>query len=157
MRDNLLRNSVYIDESNGYAMLYAPDNPRAKNNKGLLVKRCILVAEKAIGKYLPKKAVVHHVDENKLNDLPSNLVICEDENYHRLFHRRARIVKAGGNPEIQQLCSTCNVVRNHCWFRKVKGYYSLYRTECTECEAKSALKRLHRKKSLESSAQGSSS
>jgi hypothetical protein len=48
----------------------------------------VKIAEKALGHPLPKGAVVHHFDENKKNDKPSNLVICPDAKYHRLLHRR---------------------------------------------------------------------
>jgi HNH endonuclease len=50
----------------------------------------VLVAEKALGKPLPKGAIVHHVDGNTLNNAPSNLVICQDQAYHCLLHKRQR-------------------------------------------------------------------
>lgn len=50
----------------------------------------ILVAERALGKRLPKGAVVHHVDENRANNAPHNLVICPDRKYHFLIHQRMR-------------------------------------------------------------------
>jgi len=50
----------------------------------------VLVAEKALGKSLPKGAVVHHVDEDKQNNDPRNLVICPNQAYHNLLHKRIR-------------------------------------------------------------------
>jgi hypothetical protein len=57
----------------------------------------ILVAEKAMGKRLPNGAVVHHVDENRLNNAPSNLVVCSRA-YHILIHARMKAMAACGNP-----------------------------------------------------------
>ncbi len=58
----------------------------------------IVIAEKALGKPLPKGAEVHHFDENKLNNDPRNLVVCPNRAYHALLHKRMRALKACGNP-----------------------------------------------------------
>lgn len=50
----------------------------------------IVVAEKALGKRLPPGAIVHHVDEDKLNYAGTNLVICPNQAYHMLIHQRMR-------------------------------------------------------------------
>jgi hypothetical protein len=67
----------------------------------------VLVAEKALGKPLPKGADVHHVDGNKWNNANSNLVICQDRAYHGLLHKRARVLRAGGDPNTQRICCHC--------------------------------------------------
>lgn len=54
----------------------------------------IIKAEKALGKKLPKGAIVHHVDEDKGNNENSNLVICPDHAYHMLIHARTRKYEA---------------------------------------------------------------
>jgi len=48
------------------------------------------IAEQALGKPLPKGALVHHADGNALNNDPENLVICPDNAYHNLLHKRLR-------------------------------------------------------------------
>lgn len=49
------------------------------------------LAEKALGKSLPKGAVVHHMNKKKWdNHTPFNLVICPDQAYHLLIHRRMK-------------------------------------------------------------------
>lgn len=67
----------------------------------------IAKAEKALGRSLPRGAEVHHVDGVKWNNANSNLVICQDSAYHALLHMRARVVKAGGNPDAQKWCHGC--------------------------------------------------
>ena len=78
--------------SQGYAKVCAHDHPRRDCN-GRVFKH-ILVAEKALGKPLPDKAVVHHSNGSRNS---GTLVICQDENYHKLLHRRMRAYKACGH------------------------------------------------------------
>ena len=75
-----------IDKASGYRVF----NKKAEH---------IIVAEKALGKPLPVGAVVHHMDENKLNNTPSNLVICQDAKYHNLIHQRMRAYDACGHAD----------------------------------------------------------
>ena len=53
------------------------------------------IAERVLGKPLPKGVEVHHVDEDKSNDSNDNLVICQDRAYHRLLHKRRREMLRG--------------------------------------------------------------
>ena len=66
----------------------------------------IHIAEKALGRPIPKGARVHHADENKLNNDPSNLVICPDHSYHMLLHKRIRAMQATGDPNMRK-CVIC--------------------------------------------------
>ncbi|SDH25414.1 HNH endonuclease [Nitrosomonas sp. Nm132] len=49
----------------------------------------VLIAEKAIGRKLRKGEVVHHIDCDKTNNNPSNLMICTT-GYHMQLHARMR-------------------------------------------------------------------
>jgi len=78
----------------GYVMLYVPDHPRAQSN-GYVLEH-VVIAEKVLGKPLPAKSRIHHHDENKRNN-HNNLVLCEDDAYHFLLHKRMRALAECGN------------------------------------------------------------
>ena len=94
----------------------------------------ILVAERALGRLLPEGAQVHHVDGNPRNNVPSNLVICQDMAYHKLLHYRTRIVKAGGNPNTDKICCECRRVKPLTDFHAMRSNLSSGRQSiCREC------------------------
>ncbi len=95
-----------VKYARGYLRRYAPDHPRV-DSSGRVADH-ILVAEKALGCYLPLKVEVHHVNENKSDNRNCNLVICEDSAYHKLLHIRMRVLKAGGDPNTHKLCNRCH-------------------------------------------------
>jgi hypothetical protein len=76
----------------GYALVHAVDHPKA--DKDGYVREHVLVAERALGKFLPPGAMVHHVNEVKADNRGANLVICENHAYHQLLHRRMRKLEA---------------------------------------------------------------
>jgi hypothetical protein len=67
-----------------------------------------LVAERVLGKKLPTKAVIHHVDKNGFNNNLSNLVICENQAYHKFLHKRQDALRACGNKNWIK-CNTCGI------------------------------------------------
>jgi hypothetical protein len=75
------------NDPRGYVEVYAPCHPRAHD---VHVREHILLAEKALGKPLPPKATIHH---HNLEDL----VICQDQAYHMLLHRRTRAYYSSGH------------------------------------------------------------
>ena len=111
-----------------HATKYRPSHPRASASG--CVYAHVVVAEAALGRLLPDGCEVHHVDENPRNNAPNNLVICQDAAYHKLLHARARIVRAGGNPDSDRVCSTCRGVKATADFnRSARGF----QTQCREC------------------------
>jgi len=90
---------------NGYVQVRV-DHEHPRSVAGGYVPEHILVAEKALGKPLPARAVVHHFNENPGDNSNTNLIICEDECYHRTLHRRQRAQAACGNPQYLK-CGYC--------------------------------------------------
>lgn len=82
---------------NGYKLIHTNGKQRLEH---------VLVAEKALGKKLPEGALVHHVDRNKLNNDPRNLVVCPDDAYHRLLHQRQDALDACGHAHWRR-CRYC--------------------------------------------------
>lgn len=81
----------------GYVYALASGHPSV-NSRGYVPEH-ILVCEKALGKYLPLQAVVHHVNKNTADNLPSNLVVCQDNAYHLYLHQRQRAFDACGHTD----------------------------------------------------------
>jgi hypothetical protein len=81
--------------ASGYVRIFMPEHPRAMGI-GYVFEH-ILIAEEALGKPLPSGAHIHHVNENRGDNRHENLVICQDNNYHQLLHRRTTALKECGH------------------------------------------------------------
>jgi hypothetical protein len=83
-RDKLLvRTSKgrWIHVIHGYVMIKV---------EGKLVYEHRVLAEKALGKPLPVGAIVHHMYATDDNHGFGKLVICPNQEYHMLLHKRAK-------------------------------------------------------------------
>jgi hypothetical protein len=89
-------------------------------------------AERAFGRALPARAVVHHADGSKNIDAP--LVICEDTAYHNLLHMRTRTFRAGGNPDADRICLRCRVVKRLVEFGPAPSKPMGRKSWCRPCE-----------------------
>lgn len=104
----------------------------------------IAIAEKAIGRTMPKGAQVHHVNGDRGDNTNSNLVICQDSAYHQLLHKRERAFDACGNadylkcPHCKQWDSPTNMYvspngatqeHRYCGNEYRKAYYKKQRAE----------------------------
>lgn len=95
--------------SHQYVMVRAPWHPRAERSQ--CVAEHVLIAERALGRFLPDGAEVHHVDGDKKNNANRNLVICQDNVYHALLHFRAAVRARGGDPNTDKWCPKCGATK----------------------------------------------
>lgn len=78
----------------GYVLRHRPEHPRAN---GGCVREHILVVERVLGKHLPPGAEVHHVNGDRSDNRPRNLVVCQDHAYHMALHHRQRAMEQCGH------------------------------------------------------------
>ena len=104
------------------------------------------VAERALGRRLPKGAQVHHVDENPRNNANTNLVICQDMAYHKLLHMRANVLRAGGNPNTDLFCHKCRTAKPQDKFGRNCGHFNGRTSRCLVCLSADQLQRSARKR-----------
>ena len=88
-----------------YIEVYQPDHNRARNG---WVLEHLFVTEKVLGHALPKGAQIHHVDGDGTNNSNNNLVICQDQSYHKLLHMRIKAIESCGNPNFRK-CLYCKI------------------------------------------------
>ena len=91
-----------IRDKDDRQLIYTPNHHKKKKCK--YVYQSILIAEKVLGKPLPKGAMVHHA--TKIVKIDRDLVICENSAYHNLLHQRIRSYEACGNPSWRK-CRFC--------------------------------------------------
>lgn len=78
-----------------------------KSVRGKVISIHRTICEKALGKPLPRGAVVHHANGNPSDNRNCNLVICQDGPYHRHLHLRMKSLRECGNPNLRR-CGYCN-------------------------------------------------
>ena len=98
---------------NGYPCVYKPEHKRAFDNG--CVYEHILVAENILGRDLKREECVHHIDKNRTNNNPENLMIFATSADHTAFHMGGN-AKKDGNTYITEriikkrsskICETC--------------------------------------------------
>lgn len=77
----------------GYWYIYSPYHPHA-TKKGYVAEHR-LVAEKTIGRFLRDDEVVHHINENKLDNTPENLLVLTQSEHIRLHANKRKRGKNG--------------------------------------------------------------
>lgn len=110
--------------THGYVLIMQPQHPRA-TRQGYVFEH-ILICEKALGKFLPPRSVVHHHNKNRAdNKTRGNLVVCQDRGYHLLLHQRMEALEACGHAD-WRMCNYCHqydapgnlYIKHHAIFHK---------------------------------------
>lgn len=65
-----------------------------------------VIVEEILGKPLPPRAEIHHLNGIKHDNRPMNLVVCPDRRYHYLLHRRTEALEVTGNADSLK-CQFC--------------------------------------------------
>lgn len=68
----------------GYKEIYMPEHPFAQ--KGKYIREHRYMAEAILGRFLQPSEVIHHIDENKENNLSENLYYFRNSKAHQRFH-----------------------------------------------------------------------
>ena len=99
---------------NGYIRIYMPEHKNADIN-GLIYEHQ-LVAEQKIGRWLKDEEVVHHIDRDRANNKPENLLIFASNADHAAFHRHGEytldddgIAQCDLRSKEQHKCPYCGV------------------------------------------------
>ncbi|KKL16807.1 hypothetical protein LCGC14_2491880 [marine sediment metagenome] len=72
--------------SHGYVLVRLPDHHRAYSNG--YVYEHILVAEKKLGRFLKKGELIHHIDGDRQNNAPENIIVNKSIAHHKMYHRK---------------------------------------------------------------------
>jgi hypothetical protein len=83
-KNNPAYNGGRYFDSSGYIVLFKPDHPFCGVKKTVLEHRFIM--ECKIGRYLTEEECVHHIDGNKANNDPENLMLFNNNSEHIKYH-----------------------------------------------------------------------
>lgn len=72
----------------GYILAYCPGHHRA-NKKGYVLEH-ILVAEKKYQREIKESEIIHHIDLDRQNNDPDNLILFENIPDHCRYHQRLK-------------------------------------------------------------------
>lgn len=102
-------NGMKIIREGQYMSVYMPQHHLASKKGTVYVHR--LVAEEKLGRLLKKTEYVHHIDENKSNNAPENILVFKTRKDHVMFHHGCKIRQEGdvwvAIPKEHNTCKTC--------------------------------------------------
>jgi hypothetical protein len=115
---------------------------------GVRKRAHVWIVEAVLGKELPKGAVPHHVNGDKLDNRHENLVLCPSQAYHMLLHQRERALDACGHADWLRchFCKAYDDPRNLSHGKRTgrpAGQQSTYHAACANASVKSRYYRFH--------------
>jgi len=129
-----------VKNNHGYVKVSSNGHPRS-DESGYVLEH-ILIAEKALGRFLVEPERVHHVNLIKSENTNSNLVVCPNDSYHRLLHIRTKALSECGHSSWRKCChckeyadpKTMQAVDKNQFSHKacIQKYQSEYRKHHTE-------------------------
>ena len=122
-----------------YQFVYMPSHPKASTNG--CVYEHVLAAEQKLGRYLKDGETVHHIDGNKKNNNPDNLIVFATGNDHNAFHAGREIYEKDGLwYAIPQtfVCEICGKPFTRKW--TPKGEHIYCSTHCSRIACAKTLK-----------------
>lgn len=99
---------------NGYKLVYDPENPmcmKADNWDGYVYEHVKAVYDRD-GKILTKDQVIHHLDFNRSNNHPSNLIVLSIADHGRLHNWINNISSRLGKATFEESLTPANSCRN---------------------------------------------
>jgi len=129
------------DGKRGYIRIYSPNHPKACNK---WVYEHVLVMEKILGRYLTDGEMVHHINGNKGDNGPENLMLFASKREHVKHHtelrKRAALIDKG-----QKFCPVCSAIKPEDNFFNNKSRPDGKDWLCKDCYAKRYNKSNHRR------------
>lgn len=80
-----LIDTTNLHKVSGYYVTRVPDHLRVFNDQNYVFVH-VLIAEKMLNRKLNSEELVHHLDSNRINNSPTNLVVFDNIKSHGKFH-----------------------------------------------------------------------
>ena len=117
-----------------YKLITKHGHPNAKAN-GQIYEHTYVMSE-MLGRPLTAEEVVHHRDENRSNNVPSNLQLFATKAEHNMHHAQMDAFKASGNALFMK-CPFCKAYDNPSKMYVRKTHYQAWHRECKNAHVKS--------------------
>lgn len=77
--------------------------------------------------------VIHHIDGNRQNNMPENLMLVGNDKEHQYEHAKARLKAMGQDIATHKYCPKCKEVKTRDFFGSAKGTYDGLYGFCKQC------------------------